>query len=46
MRVGAGFTITRYREVGEQQIILAMEVAESVKSAMPKIQKMLLRMVE
>ena len=46
-RVGSGFTIARSRQTkgGGPGIMLEMDVAESVKSALPKIEKMLRRML-
>ena len=46
-RVGSGFTIARSRQAkgGGPVIMLEMDVAESVKSAIPKIEKMLKRML-
>lgn len=47
VRVGSGFTITRSRQTEGDgpDIMLEMDVAESVKSALPKIEKMLKRML-
>lgn len=46
VRVGSGFMLTRSRQTKSgSDIISEMDVAESVKSALPKIEKMLRRML-
>lgn len=47
-RVGTGFTLTRSRELNtaaKTVLVLEMDVAESITSVMPKIAKMLKRML-